>query len=273
MRKNGNLLLSFGLAIVLSISVVAIFAPWIAPHDPYAVNLQNALRPSSMQFPLGTDQLGRCVLSRLIYGARLSLGIAVMALIATVVLGSIMGLISGFFGGILDRVILWLCDVVFAFPGTLLALVIVGMFGSNMKNLILSIAAVSWAGYARNIRSLVRTERNADYVKLAVVCGASPNRIIFRHILPNVLMPAVTLSISGISGMVMRIAGLSFIGLGASLPAAEWGLMISSSRQVLLSHSNLIITAIGAVFLTALGFTLIGDGLRDKMDFANEALQ
>lgn len=264
MNRKGNLFLAFELAIVLVITAVAVLAPVIVPHDPYAVNLSQKLLPPGAEYPLGTDQLGRCVLSRLMYGARRSLGSALAALVAAVLLGSVMGLLAGFFGGVTDKIVLWLCDVMLTFPGTLLALVIVGMFGADLKNLVFAIAAVSWAGYARTIRSMVRTERSAPYVRLAVISGAGRLRILFRQIVPNIIMPALTLSVSSISGMIMRVAGMSFIGLGARLPAAEWGLMISSSREMLSSDPWLMLSATSAIFITSLGLNLIGDGLRDK---------
>lgn len=264
--NRGKLCFFTGLAIILLIVLAAVFAPQLSPNDPYAVNLSRKLEAPSSEFPLGTDQLGRCVLSRLLYGARRSLGAAFLALIATSLLGSLMGMLAGFFGGTIDRIILWLCDIVLSFPGTLLALVIVGMFGSSLQYLVLAIAAVSWAGYARNVRSMVSTEKNSDYVKLAVVSGAGTMRVLFRHILPNVIMPAITLSISSVSGMIMRVASMSFIGLGAQLPAAEWGLMISASREVMTTHPRLILYAILAIFVTVMSLSLIGDGLRDLTD-------
>lgn len=266
MRRQAHIRLMIGLAIIAAITLLAVLAPWVAPNDPYQVDLSQKLQGFSAKYPLGTDQLGRCVFSRLLYGARQSLGAAVIALVATVFLGSIMGFISGFAGKFADRLIMWVCDVVLAFPGTLLALVIVGYFGSGMPNLVIAIAAVSWAGYAVNIRSMVMTQKSADYVRLAVVGGCSKGRIVLVHILPNVMMPALTLSISSISSMIMRVAALSFIGLGARLPQAEWGLMVNSSREVLYSNPNLMITSVGAIFLTAFGLNLIGDALRDKFD-------
>lgn len=266
MKRKVQPTLLVGIGIIGIIVLLALLAPWIAPNDPYEVNLSGKLQSFSWQYPLGTDQLGRCVCSRLLYGARLSLGAAAAALAATFFLGSVMGFISGFAGELADRIVMWLCDVVLSFPGTLLALVIVGYFGAGMGNLILSIAAISWAGYAVNIRSMVRTQRNADYVRLAVVGGCGRLRIAVVHVLPNVLMPALTLSVSGVSSMIMRVAALSFIGLGARLPKAEWGLMVSSSREVLYTDPGLLLTSIGAIFLTAFGLNLIGDALRDRFD-------
>ena len=205
MKKRSQASLIIGIVIIGIIVLLAILAPWIAPNDPYEVNLSAKLQGFSAQYPLGTDQLGRCVLSRLLYGARTSLGAATVALAATFLLGSIMGFISGFSNELVDRVVMWICDVLLSFPGTLLALVIVGYFGSGMEKLIISIAAVSWAGYAINVRSMVMTQRNADYVKLAVAGGCSKLRIAVVHVLPNVIMPSLTLSVSGMIGKSTRL--------------------------------------------------------------------
>lgn len=256
-----------GACIAAALIVIAIFAPVFAPHDPVAVNMSRMLESGSAEYPLGTDQLGRCVLSRLMYGARTSLGITCLVLAITIFIGTVIGAISGLCAGKWpDKLLTAFCEIILAFPGLILALVISGLLGPGIFNVMLAIALVSWAKYARVVRSLVISVRSADYIKAAKVSGTSSLHMVTRHILPNIGGAIGTIVVTDIGSTILRFAGLSFIGLGAQPPAAEWGMMINEARLYMASCPGLIIYPVIAVTLSVFAFQLIGDGLRDRQD-------
>ncbi len=257
----------FGIALAAILVIAAIIAPLIAPNDPLAVNMSHALEGSSAKYPLGTDQLGRCVLSRLLYGARTSLGVTCLVLLLTVFIGSVIGTISGLFAGKTpDKLLTSFCELVLAFPGLILALVISGLLGPGILNVMLAIALVSWARYARVVRSLVISIRKADYIRAARVSGTSGVKLVTRHILPNIGGAIGTIIVTDIGSTILKFAGLSFIGLGAQAPEAEWGMMINDARLYMTEAPALIIYPILAITLSVLAFQLISDGFRDRID-------
>jgi len=260
-------LLLVGLIISAALVLASLFAPVIAPNDPYRVDMRSALQSSSAGFPLGTDQLGRCVLSRLLYGARVSLGIAFLVTVITFLIGTAVGTLSGLFAGKLaDKLLTALCEVILAFPGIILALVISGTLGPGVFNMMVAIALVSWAGFSRLVRSLVISVKDADYIKAARVSGTGGAKIVTRHILPNIAGAILTVLVTNLGSAILQIAGLSFLGLGAQPPAAEWGMMINDARIYISSAPTLILYPVAAVSFAVLGFHLIGDGLKDKSD-------
>ncbi len=259
--------MAFGIVLAATLIIAALIAPLIAPNDPLAVNMARALEGSSAKYPLGTDQLGRCVLSRLLYGARTSLGVTCLVLLLTVFIGSVIGTVSGLFAGRLpDKLLTAFCELVLAFPGLILALVISGLLGPGIVNVMLAIALVSWARYARVVRSLVIGVREAHYVKAARVSGSSGFQIVVRHIIPNIVGAIGTIIVTDIGSTILKFAGLSFIGLGAQAPEAEWGMMINDARLYMTEAPSLIVYPILAITLSVLAFQLIGDGFRDRID-------
>ncbi len=256
-----------GIVLAVFLIILALCAPLIAPNDPLKVAMANTLQKPSADFPLGTDQLGRCVLSRLLYGARTSLGVTCLVLLITVFIGTVIGTVSGLFAGKLpDKLLTAFCEIVLAFPGLILALVISGLLGPGIVNVMLAIALVSWARYARVVRSLVISIREADYMKAAKVSGTDGLHLVTRHILPNIGGAVGTVAVTDIGSTILKFAGLSFIGLGAQAPEAEWGMMINEARLYMAKMPELILYPILAVTISVFAFQLISDGLRDRLD-------
>jgi peptide/nickel transport system permease protein len=259
-----------GLTIVTGLAVAAVIGPIIAPYDPTSQALANRLRGPSMAHPFGTDQLGRDILSRMLYGARLSLGIAVAVTAIRLVLGTAIGLIAGYAGGVIDEALMRLVDVQLAFPGLILALVIAGILGPSLRNVMIALAVVGWASYARIVRGSVLSTKEQEFVKAAQLMGVSRTRITLRHLLPNVASPVIVLATLNLGTVVLATAGLSFIGLGAQPPTPEWGTMLSSGRHHLRDAWWIANVPGVAIMLTVFGFNLLGDGLRDLLDPKHE---
>ena len=254
-----------GAGIIVCLAIIAIFAPLLAPHDPLQQDLSSRLLEPHTYFPLGSDELGRCVLSRIIYGARTSLLAATAVVIAASTFGLIIGLVAGYFGGRLDEVIMRLTDITLAFPGIIFALVIVGMLGPGLRNLLIGLALVHWTGYARLLRGSVLSVKEQAFVEAARATGAGPLRIMFRHILPNCLGPLVVIATLGMGHIILAVAALSFLGLGAQPPAPEWGAMLSGARLFMRTHWYLMVFPGLAIMVSVLGFSLLGDGLQDAL--------
>lgn len=255
-----------GLVIILLVVTAGIMAPYLAPNDPEKVVLSQKLASPSVEYPLGTDHLGRCILSRLIYGTRVSLSTAAIAL-ATIMLISIpLGTVSGYLGGRLDNLVMRVVDVLLAFPGLVLALVIAGMLGPGLLNVMIAVAAVWWVGYARVIRGVVLSVKEKEFVLAARSSGTSHLGIIIRHILPNVLSPVIVLATLDMGSLILAISGLSFLGLGAQPPTPEWGVMLNDGRPYMQVEPRLMIYPGLAIMTVVLAFNLLGDGLRDALD-------
>ncbi|EMA45135.1 nickel transporter permease [Halobiforma nitratireducens] len=259
-----------GLVIVATVTVAAVVGPVVAPHDPASQDLAARLQPPSAAHPLGTDQLGRDVFSRLLHGARLSLGIAVVVTAIRLVVGTTIGLVAGYAGGWTDEFLMRLVDVQLAFPGLILALVIAGMLGPSLRNVMIALAVVGWGSYARVVRGSVLSTKERHFVDAARLMGVSRVRIAVRHLLPNVVSPVVVLATMNLGTVILGTAGLSFIGLGAQPPTPEWGTMLSAGRHHLRSAWWIANAPGAAIMLTVLGFNLLGDGLRDVLDPKHE---
>ena len=255
-----------GLVLITALALIAVLAPLLAPADPLKQVLSTRLKPPSAEHWMGTDQLGRDVLSRMIYGARISLliGTVVVGLAASI--GTVVGLIAGYAGGWLDEGLMRLTDVFFAFPALILAMAISGALGPSLTNAMIAIAIVSWPVYARLVRAQVLSLREREYVEAAHSLGASSPRIIWQHILPNTLAPLLVQASFDMGGAILSAAGLSFIGFGAQPPTAEWGVMISDGRNYIVTQPWLSLFPGLAILLTVAAFNLIGDGLRDALD-------
>ncbi|MDX1435818.1 MAG: ABC transporter permease [Anaerolineales bacterium] len=255
-----------GLMIVLAIALAAAFAPVIAPHDPDQQFASDRLAPPSAEFPLGTDNLGRDILSRLLYGARPSVGSAALATVVILFIGIIVGLWAGYVGGYWDGFSMRVVDVFLAFPALILALAIVGVLGPGLDRMLLAIILVVWAYYARLVRGIVLELRERPYVRAAIALGGRRMYIMRRHILPNIISPVIVLASLQMGFLILTTAGLSFLGLGIQPPNAEWGAMLNDGRNFFLYAPQLMIYPGIMISLTVLGFNLLGDGLRDVLD-------
>ena len=261
-----------GLATIVFLLLVALFAPWIAPHAPNETNSAVFLLPpawqqgGSMSYLLGTDAIGRDILSRLMHGARLSLSIGVAVVAISVVAGVVLGLIAGFFRGVLEIAIMRLMDIVLTLPSLLLAIVIVAILGPGLVNAMLAVAVVLLPHYVRITRAAVIAEVSRDYVTAARVSGAGTLRLMFSEVLPNCAAPLIVQASLGISTAILDAAALGFLGLGAQPPSPEWGTMLADAREFVL-RAWWVVTFPGLAILAAvLAFNLLGDGLRDALD-------
>jgi peptide/nickel transport system permease protein len=257
----------FGAA-VLSIFVgAAIFAPYIAPADPAAIDLAQRLGPPAAAHWFGTDELGRDVLSRVIFGARISLFVAVTVVGCSLALGLLLGGIAGFYGGALDVALnVFAMNAFMALPGILLAIAFVAFLGPGMRNLVLALSIGGWVGYARLVRAQVLAVKEKEFVEAARAIGASDLRILARHILPNILQPLIVQAAVGMAGVVLAEATLSFLGLGVPPPAASWGNMLSDARSHLFDAPHMVLFPALAIMLCVLSFNFLGDALRDYLD-------
>jgi peptide/nickel transport system permease protein len=255
-----------GLVIVSLIILVGVFAPYLMPNDPIQVSLEQRLASPSSEYPLGTDHLGRCLLSRLILGTRVSLSVSAIALIVILLISIPVGTISGYMGGWVDNLLMRFVDILLAFPNLILALVIAGMLGPGLLNVMLAVSVVGWVGYARVIRGLVLSVKEKEYIMAARASGTPEWAVIIRHILPNVLSPVIVLATLDIGSLVLSISGLSFLGLGAQPPTPEWGSMLNDGRSYMQVAPQLMVYPGMAIMIVVLAFNLLGDGLRDALD-------
>lgn len=256
------------LIVIMSVAIIilVVFGPNLALHDPYLSNLSNAFQPPSWAFPFGTDNLGRCIFSRVVEGARLSIMSAVLVIICISIIGTLIGAMAAHFGGKVDRILMKLTVVTQAFPNFVLVVAFTGILGSGLKNAIIALILVSWTTYARLSRSLVLQIKDENYIKAAKVCGANNLQIIVRHILPNIVSMLIVTATLDVSNVILSIAGLSFLGLGSQPPTIEWGSMISSSRKFFqIAPWYVGFTAL-MLFVVVVMFNLIGDNLRDLWD-------
>lgn len=261
-RHAGALL---GLAVVVAVALAAVFAPTLAPYGPQEFTPEVLQGPSSSHL-FGTDELGRDVYSRVLYGARISPVVGVVAIVIASMIGTALGLISGYAGGLSDNVLMRGMDMLLAFPGILLAIVIIAALGPGLRNAMIAVAISFIPLFARVVRADVLVEREKDYVAAARVLGASGARIVFREILPNVWSPVVVLATLGVAGAILAAAGLSFLGLGASPSTSEWGVTLSTGRNYLPDQWWIAVFPGCAIAVTVLGINLVGDGLRDTLD-------
>lgn len=254
-----------GLLIILLMVFCAVLAPIIAPYDPSAVDLERRLEPPTLTHLFGLDHIGRDVLSRVIYGARVSLVVALSVVSVSAIIGVFLGLVSGLGPKFLDSLMMRIVDVLLAFPGILLAIALVGIAGPNLKNVIIVLCALGWVGYARLVRGQVLSVKERGYVVSARALGASKARIAFNHVLPNVLAPVLVQATFGLAGVILAEASLSFLGLGPQ-DVPSWGQILSQGTDYLLFAPHISIFSGLAIFLSVLSFNLVGDALRDRLD-------
>jgi peptide/nickel transport system permease protein len=262
-----NPLAAAGVVLVVLFVVLALFAPWISPQDPAHIDLPARLSPPSAAHWCGTDELGRDILARLIYGSRISMLVGSCVVAASLALGLIIGSIAGYYGGGIDRFVnVILMNAFLSFPGILIAIAFVAFRGPGIFNLVLALSLGGWVGYARLIRGQVLAAREREYVEAARALGASDLRIIARHILPNIIQPVIVQAAIGMAGAILAEATMSFLGLGVPPPTASWGAMLNDGRSHLFDAPHLVLFPALAVMLAVLSFNFIGDALRDYLD-------
>jgi nickel transport system permease protein len=254
------------LCVICFIFIVGIFAPFFAPHDPYKVNILEKYAKYSRTYPLGTDNLGRCILSRMIYGIRPTLFLSMLTMIGTISIGTVMGLLSGYFRGIVDEIIMRLVDVMLSFPSQIMVFAIVALLGVDVKNVILANILIKWAWYARMIRGNVMKYRDKNYVLFSRTIGNKESFILFRHLLPSISSEMVVLATLDIGWAILNISTLSFLGLGVQAPNPEWGAMLNEAKNVLTTNPIQMIAPGIAIVILVSAFNFLGDALRDALD-------
>lgn len=252
--------------LVLTLLAVAAFAPHLVPYDPYAQDLGNALQPPTAEHLLGTDRYGRDMLSRVIMGSQTTVYSALLLVVIITVVGTAVGVFCGYLGGRLDGLVMRISDVFLAFPGMVFAIAVAGVMGGGVINAVVALACISWPKYARLARSQVIALKGAPYIAAARLAGSGTGKIIRKHVLPNIAGPMIVTAVLDIGTMMMEIAGLSFLGLGAMPPIAEWGSMMSNGRSMLQTSPWVILAPGCAIFLTVILFNLLGDTVRDLLD-------
>lgn len=263
---TSNFALSAGALITILLLVTALAAPVLAPYDPSAQDTSRRLEGPSGEHLLGLDDLGRDVLSRVLYGARVSLRVGFSVVLLCSIFGVAMGAIAGYFGGKIDTLIMRICDILLAFPGILLAIALVAVLGPSLTNVILALSVIGWVGYARLVRGQVLKVREMEYVTAAKALGARSFRVISRHVLPNVLNPVIVMATLGLAGAILSEAALSFLGLGVQPPTPSWGSMLTAGRRYLGMANHLAIYPGVAIMLAVMGLNFLGDGLIDALD-------
>ena len=261
-NKMFSLLAVAAIAIIL----VGILAPVIATHSPYESNLHDAFIAPNSEHIFGTDKLGRDIFSRVIYGTRISLSAALILVILIFTIGTTLGVIAGYFGGIIDTIIMRISDMMISFPGMVLAIAMAGIMGASVKNAVIAITVVSWTKYARLSRSLVLKIKETDYIRAAKVTGCKTVHIITRHIIPNIISTLIITATTDIGTMILELSALSFLGFGAQSPQAEWGLMLNEGRAYMIDCPWLMIYPGLAICIVVVVYNLLGDNLRDILD-------
>ena len=258
----------FSLLVVAAIAIilVGILAPVIATHSPYESNLHDAFIAPNSEHIFGTDKLGRDIFSRVIYGTRISLSAALILVILIFTIGTTLGVIAGYFGGIIDTIIMRISDMMISFPGMVLAIAMAGIMGASVKNAVIDITVVSWTKYARLSRSLVLKIKETDYIRAAKVTGCKTVHIITRHIIPNIISTLIITATTDIGTMILELSALSFLGFGAQSPQAEWGLMLNEGRAYMVDCPWLMIYPGLAICIVVIVYNLLGDNLRDILD-------
>lgn len=261
--------LIFFILLAAILLLVTVFSDKLAPYDPYAQDLSISKQPPSAAHWMGTDQYGRDVFSRVLIGAQTSIFSTLTLVAAISLFGTIVGTLCGYYGGVVDSVMMRISDVCLAFPGLVFALAIAALLGGGVSNAVLALAVISWPKYARVARSQTLALKSSDFMAAAQLSGDTSLQMILRHILPNILGPILVTAMLDIGTMMMELAGLSFLGLGAQPPTAEWGNMMSSGRSMLQTYPWLVLSPGAAIFLTVVIFNLLGDTVRDYMDPKN----
>lgn len=268
LMKNKQFTLFFVLAVI--VVIIAVAAPWLTPKNPYDAVMTDSLLPPSKEYIWGTDRLGRDLFSRVIYGTRPSLLMTFSLIGVVFIVGTALGIIAGYFGGILDSVIMRFADMMISFPGLILAIAVAGILGPNMVNAVMAVALVSWPKYSRLGRSLVLKIKNNMYIEAAIVGGAKSSQIIWKYLVPNIVTMMIVTAAADIGAMMLELASLSFLGFGAQAPTPEWGLMLNEGRTYISKAPWLIIYPGTAIITVVIIFNMLGDSIRDILDPKNK---
>lgn len=254
------------LFVICLICVLGVFAQYLTPHDPYEQDIINKYAGFSLSYPLGSDNLGRCVYSRLIYGIRTTVFLSLFTMVCTVFVGTIVGISSGYFRGIIDEVLMRLCDIMLSFPSQVMILAIVGILGVGIENVVLANIVIKWAWYARMIRGFVINYNHKNYMLYSKTIGSSKSFILFKHILPNIVSEIIILASLDTGWVIISISTLSFLGLGVQSPVAEWGAMLSEAKNVMHTNPGFMLPAGIVILVLVACFNLLGDSIRDALD-------
>ncbi|CED93333.1 nickel/cobalt ABC transporter permease [Romboutsia ilealis] len=254
------------LIVILSVCLAGILAPLIAPHDPTAVDIKSKLLGMSLAYPFGTDQLGRCVFSRLLYGIRTTVFLSLIAMVATIVIGTVLGMIAGLFRGWVDELIMRICDIMLSFPSEVMILAIVGILGSGISNIVIANIIAKWAWYTRMIRSIVIQYVDKNYIKFAKVSGCSNLHIIRKHLIPGTIGEIVVLATLDTGWVILNISALSFLGLGVQAPTPEWGMMLSEAKNIMTIYPQQMLPAGLAILVIVAAFNFLGDSLQEALN-------
>ncbi|TCL72439.1 peptide/nickel transport system permease protein/oligopeptide transport system permease protein [Hydrogenispora ethanolica] len=265
-RFSRNKVAMVGLTILVILILVSLFGQWLAPYDYKASNMPESLQPPSAAHWLGTDELGRDILSRIIYGTHISLKVGIEAVLISLLIGIVFGAAAGYYGGVVDHLLMRLMDIMLAFPPLLLAITFMAALGRGLDNAIIAIGIVSIPEYARIVRGSVMSVKENDYVQAARAIGNNDFQVIFHHVIPNVTAPIIVRATLGFSAAILEAAMLGFLGLGVQPPEAEWGAMLGSGRSAIFSAPHIVTFPGIAITVTVLAFNLLGDGLRDALD-------
>jgi peptide/nickel transport system permease protein len=265
-RLLKNFAFTAGMVLTLLLVIAALAAPLLAPHDPNLQETGRRLEAPSQSHPLGLDDLGRDVLSRIVYGARVSLRVGFSVVFLASLIGVTLGAMAGYFGGAIDVLVMRTCDILLSFPGILLAIALVAVLGPSLNNVILALVISAWVGYARLVRGQVLKVREMEYVTAAKAMGARSPRVIILHVLPNVINPVIVMATLGLAGAILSEAALSFLGLGVQPPTPSWGAMLTAGRRYLGLANHLAIFPGAAIMIAVMGLNFLGDGLIDALD-------
>ncbi|MGG3279078.1 nickel transporter permease [Paenibacillus solani] len=268
-RLRSNPLVWMGAGIILLFILVALTGPWIMPNDPLQVRMSDRLLPANAQFPLGTDHLGRCILSRIIEGTRTTMSTTFLVLLTVILIGVPIGMLSGYWGGRLDTLLMRFIDGIGAVPEFLLAVAVAGFLGPGLLHVMLAVACVKWITYARLVRSIILLEKEKDYVRAAVVAGSGMWTILYRHLVRHVLSPLAVMAALEVGRFILLISMLSFLGLGVQPPVPEWGAMLNEGRSYFQAAPQLMIYPGMCILIVVFSCNLISDGIRDHLDVRN----
>lgn len=254
------------IAFLFIVLLAGVFAPFIAPHSPTEVNVKEKFAGMSLTYPLGTDQLGRCILSRLLYGIRTTVFISLLTMAVTIVIGTILGVLSGIFRGKVDEIMMRICDVFLSFPSEVMILAIVGIMGPGLYNVIIASIIAKWAWYTRMVRTMVLKYTDKNYIRFAKVSGCSTGHIVRKHILPGAAGEIAVLATLDSGSIILTISALSFLGLGVQAPTAEWGMMLNEAKNVMFVHPYQMLAPGIAILLVVAAFHFVGDSLQDAFN-------
>lgn len=257
------------LLIIVAVCLAGILAPLISPHDPTEINVKSKLLGMSITYPLGTDQLGRCVFSRLIYGIRNTIFLSLISMVATIFIGIILGVVAGFFRGWVDEVIMRICDIMLSFPSEVMILAIVGILGTGISNIVIANIIAKWAWYTRMIRSIVIQYTDKNYIRFAKVSGCSNLHIISKHLIPGTIGEIGVLATLDTGWVILNISALSFLGLGVQAPTPEWGMMLSEAKNIMTIYPQKMLPAGLAILVVVASFNFLGDSLQEALNPKN----